>query len=213
MIATAASGWVAAEDRGLSPEDRSRAGAYALLSSLFYAPPSPSLLHAIREADLIDASLEDARLCARWRAVQDAARSADPPIVRQEYDDAFVGVGCAPVLLYASYYLSGTLIDAPLIALRQDLARLGLARKPMSFETEDHIAALCDVMRFLIVGDAATPPADMGVQRAFFMRHIAPCYAPLCEAVTRAEVAGTFYRKLGAFTQAYFDLEVESFSY
>ena len=70
-------------------------------------------------------------------------------------------------MLYGSFYLAGALNEKPLVALRSDLRALGLERPETVDETEDHIASLCEVMRYLIAGD------DLGVsnlatQQRFF---------------------------------------------
>ena len=72
---------------------------------------------------------------------------------RDEYDALFGGVGKPEVYLFGSHYLSGFLNEKPLARLRTDLAALGLARDEAMPETEDHIAYLCEVMRYLIAGD------------------------------------------------------------
>ena len=53
--------------------------------------------------------------------------------------------------------------------LRGDLAALGLARDELMAETEDHIACLCEVMRYLIAGDDVAV-ANLTQQKRFF-RH------------------------------------------
>lgn len=191
-------------------EDRARADVYALLAHLFYLPSSAGLLRSIADADIIDGAALQSPLAAAWGALQQAARNADPVAISEEYDNAFISVGRPPVFLYGSFYQAGFLMEKPLVRLRDDLARLGLARKHESNESEDHISALCDVMRFLIVGDDDTPPATVEVQREFFMRHIAPWYERLCAAIRGAEQTD-FYKKVAAFAKEFFDLEVQAF--
>jgi TorA maturation chaperone TorD len=214
MAATeqAAVSWAAREGAAVAPEDRARADVYALLAALFYGPPPEELLRVIREVEPVDGTVPGAPLAAAWHALKDAARGADAQVLRQEYDDAFVSVGRPPVFLHGSYYISGALMETPLVELREDLARLGVARRESSCETEDHITALCEVMRFLIVGDGAGAPAGIAAQREFFTRHIAPWYRALCDAIARAGETD-FYKKVAAFTREFLDLEAESFSY
>lgn len=192
------------------PEDGARANLYALLSHLFHSPPSPQLLQSIRDADGIENEDAGSRLAAAWDGLRQAAAGADASRVREEFDSAFLGVGRAPVFLYGSYYAAGSLMEKPLVALREELGRMGLARRETSFEPEDHVSALCDVMRYLILGDEATPPAGVDAQRDFFRRHIQGWYPALC---ARLEAAGEtdFYKKVGALAREFFELEVESF--
>lgn len=143
---------------GIVPEDRARADIYGLIASLFYRPPSKDLLVAIAAEDGICSGAADSSLSQVWRELQSAAAKANAVSVKQEYDALFIGVGRAPVLMYGSYYLTGFLMEKPLVKLRRDLAQMGLARHESTREPEDHLSALCDVMRFLIVGDRETAP-------------------------------------------------------
>ncbi len=190
-------------------EDRARADVYALLAHLFYSPPSEDFLRSLADVDIIDGRASQSRLAAAWRALQNAARTVAPAAISEEYDSIFISVGRPPVFLYGSFYLAGFLMEKPLVQLRDDLASLGLARKRESGEPEDHVSALCDVMRFLILGDEDTPPATLAAQREFFTRNIAPWYGRLCEAIQNAEQTA-FYKDVAALAKEFFDLEVES---
>ena len=199
------------EATGVSPEDRARAEVYALLSSLFYQPPTAKLLHAIATTKTICNDVSVSGFCEAWHALQLAAASADTEAVKDEFDTAFIGTGRQPVMLYGSYYLAGFLNEKPLAQLRDELAQMGFARRGDRHETEDHISALCDVMRFLIVGDHDTPPAALDVQRDFFLRHINSWNDQLCAAVDTAN-ATRFYKFVGRFTGEFFALENEAFA-
>lgn len=132
-------------------EEYARSELYGVLSMLFYGPPSQAVL------DLIEgAAIEgDGVLADAWRGLQTASSTTDAERAREEYESLFIGVGKPEVMLYGSYYLSGFLMEKPLAALREDLARLGLERSEHLSESEDHIAALCDAMR-LLHGSIAT---------------------------------------------------------
>lgn len=209
MAAVAAEGKSATQE-GVDEEEHVRADLYALLATLFYSPPSEELLRSIAVAGIADDDANQSQFAASWRDLQSAARAVAPDAIREEYDNAFITAGRPPVFLYGSVYEAGFLMDKPLARLREDLASLGLARKPQVGEPEDHISALCDVMRFLIVGAGDTQPATLEVQREFFTRHIAPWYGALCAAIVGAEQTD-FYKRVAAFARAFFDLEVQSF--
>jgi TorA maturation chaperone TorD len=191
-------------------EDRARADVYGLLANVFYSPPSENLLRGVAVAGVIDGDARQSQLAMSWSALRRAAQAADAGAVRQEYDKAFITAGRPPVFLYGSFYQAGFLMDKPLAQLRDDLAKLGLARNLDVGEPEDHISALCDVMRFLIICAEDVPPAALSAQREFFMRHIAPWYTRLCAAIENAEQTD-FYRNVAAFAKEFFDLEVQSF--
>ena len=187
----------------MTEEEAGRANFYGLLARLFYAPPDAALLEALAAAEEIVA--EDGELGLAWRHLVQAAASADPEAVREEYETRFVGTGKAPVTLYAAAYLIRYSNDAPLVQLREHLAALGLARRSNVHEPEDHIAALCEVMRFLIVEQR-----DVAEQKAFFERWILPTSKPLCDAIEKAEGV-QFYLPVARFAARVFALEQSAF--
>lgn len=200
------------EHRGVFPEDQARAEIYALLGNLFYQPPSAELLEMIATSQTMCNDGADSGFCRAWRALQEAAVKADAEAVKDEFDTAFIGTGRQPVMLYGSFYLAGFLNEKPLAQLRDELTKMGLARGGNSHETEDHISALCDVMRFLIAGDQDTPPAALEVQRDFFQRHIHSWNTQLCAAVIGANQTH-FYKHVAQFAREFFAIENESFAF
>ena len=188
----------------LPAEELARANFYGLLARLFYAPPDAALLEAIAAADEIEA--EEGDMALAWRDLAGAAARAEPESVREEYETMFVGTGKAPVTLYASAYLVRYTNETPLVALREQLAALGLGRREGVHEPEDHFAALCEVMRHLI----AEQKRDLAEQRPFFERWIRPTTPALCAAIEKAD--GTvFYRFVSRFTKSFVALEQSSF--
>ena len=192
------------------PEDQARAEVYALLSNLFYQPPSKELLQGIATSNALCNDGVDSGYCRAWRALQQAAAESDAEVVKDEFDTAFIGTGRQPVMLYGSFYLAGFLNEKPLAQLRDELAEMSLARRGDRHESEDHISALCDVMRFLIVGDHDTPPAALEVQRDFFLRQIKSWNNQLCAAVSSADET-RFYKHVAQLAREFFDIESASF--
>ena len=193
-----------------SAEDQTRADFYALLARLFYAAPDDRLLHAIVIAPEPASACNDAPLVRSWRALAAAASTISEEALAEEYQQLFIGVGRPDVMLFGSYYLAGFMNEKPLAQLRDDLAALGLARNEQVTESEDHLAALCDVLRFLISGDSETQPASVGKQKAFFSKHMQPWVLQFCQAVMESEKAN-FYKRAAAFAGAFFAIEIEAF--
>ena len=190
----------------LPPEEAARANLYGLLAHLFYASPDAKLLDAIAAAEEPDVEAADEGIGEAWRELSRAAASADPETVREEFEAMFVGTGKAPVTLYTSAYSIRFSNEAPLVDLRAELAALGLGRKSNVHEPEDHIAALCDVMRHLV----AEQKRDLAEQQRFFTRWIAPISAPLCTAIQTNE-GTSFYKAVAHFAKTFFDLEQSAF--
>ncbi len=189
-------------------EETARAEVYGLLAALYYAAPSAELHQNLRVA-VTEAPAAGALLESSWGELVVAARAQSLADLGQEYDALFGGVGKPEVYLFGSHYLSGFLNEKPLAALRDDLAALGLARDEAMPETEDHVAYLCEVMRYLIAGDDVEV-ANLTRQREFFARHVQPWVPLMCEAVMQHPKA-RFYRLLAAFTQAFLSVESQGF--
>ncbi len=188
----------------MNPEEAARANFYGLLARLFCAPPDAALLQAVARADPIDA--QEGGVAPAWRDLARAAAGADPDAVREEYETAFVGVGKAPITLYACAYSIRYTNEAPLAELRADLAALGLARRSGAAEPEDHIAALCETMRHLI----AEERTELADQQRFFSRWIRPAMGPLCNAIVDSEIT-SFYESVARFAKSFFELELAAF--
>ena len=191
----------------VAQEDLARADMYALIARLLYAPDE-QLLRAIACADEIIA--ETAPLKEAWHALAAAAEACDPEAVKEEYEKLFIGVGRPEVMLYGSYYLAGFMMEKPLALLRDDLAQMGLARNESVCEPEDHLSALCDVMRYLIIGDESRDAASLEQQKQFFTRNIQTWSQRFCDAVLESESAN-FYRHVARFIKVFFNIEAESF--
>ncbi|HWQ39719.1 MAG TPA: molecular chaperone TorD family protein [Burkholderiales bacterium] len=199
------------DNEALAAEDAARADLYALLAALWASAPAPSLLQAVAAADDIGAAAEgDPPLAREWRRLQAACAVTDPEAVRAEYRDLFISVGEPPVVLNASWYLTGFLNEVPLAELRDDLARLGFSRLQSAVETEDHIAALLEAMRLLIVTRQDDPAGGFETQKAFFFRHLKPWYTKLAARVEQTEGAN-FYRNVVALTRVFLDTESAQF--
>lgn len=190
-------------------EETARAELYGLLSQLYYAAPGPELLSALRVA-VTEAPAAGGFLQEPWQQLVGAARALDDAAVALEFDRLFGGVGKPEVYLYASHYVSGFLNEKPLARLRTDLARLGLARDEAAMpETEDHIAYLCEVMRYLIAGDDVAV-CNLASQRDFFATHLQPWVGALCDALA-AHPQARFYAATAHFTRAFVSVEAQGF--
>jgi TorA maturation chaperone TorD len=189
-------------------EETARAEVYGLLAQLYYAKPVPELLEALRVA-VTDAPAAGAFLEEPWRELVATARAMTDEAIAIEYDALFGGVGKPEVYLFGSHYISGFLNEKPLARLRTDLAGLGLERDETMPDTEDHIAYLCEVMRYLIAGDDVAV-ANLTRQHEFFTTHMQPWIPGMCDAIV-AHPKARFYAALSAFTRAFMNVETQGF--
>ncbi|ROR32331.1 TorD/DmsD family molecular chaperone [Inmirania thermothiophila] len=176
---------------------RLRGATWGLLGLLLARPPEAALLARLGGAG---GAGEDA-LARAWEALAAAARATDPEAAEEEYHALFIGLGRGEVLPFASWYLTGALMERPLARLREDLARLGYARREEVREPEDHAAALCETMALLIADGA-----DEATQRRFFDAHIGPWMGRLFDDLRQAPSA-RLYRAAGELGRCFLELE------
>lgn len=194
--------------QGDAAEELSRADIYGVLAQLWSGPPAGELLAQLQSAPG-QAAETDALLAAPWRAVQDAMRATSAQAAADEYDALFQGVGKPEIFLYGSFYLSGFLNERPLAQLRQDLQELGLTRDAARAETEDHVAFVFEVMRYLIAGDDVAV-CNLERQRRFFRAHVQTWVERLCDAVEAHPRAAT-WRAVAGFTRSFIQVETQGF--
>ena len=190
--------------RSIEPEDQARADYYALLASLFYRAPDTRLLQAIAIAEPPVGVLS-----STWQRLADASNVVPEDALAEEYDAVFIGMGKPPVMVYGSFYMAGFMMEKPLAALRQNLAELGFVRAQNVREPEDHLAAICDVMRAMIQGDLDTRPQSLATQKAFFLTHVKPWVFDCTNAISAYHQAN-FYKHVAAFAAAFFEVELEA---
>ncbi len=193
----------------LAGEDWARADFYGLISQLFSGRVTDDFLARFREIDRNEMDVTSP-LGFEFSELVRVVSTVDAKQINAEFDDNFIGVGKPDVMLYGSYYMAGFLNEKPLVALRDDLARFGLARDEGMVETEDHIAFLCEVMRYLILAD--DPPVAFSEQQAFFQQHVASWYGRLSDAIESAPRTD-FYKTVGRLARVFFDVETQSFDF
>ena len=189
-------------------EETARSELYGLLALVFYAPPTSELLADLRAA-ATDAPAAGAFLEEPWRALVGAARELTDEAIRAEFNTLFGGMGKPEVYLYGSHFLSGFLNEKPLAKLRTDLASLGLGRDDAMSETEDHVAYLCEVMRYLIASDDVAV-ANLTRQRDFFATHLQPWVNTLCDDL-EGHPRARFYAAVAGLTRAFMAVEAQGF--
>ena len=189
-------------------EELARAELYGVLAALIYAPPDAELHGQFRVA-VTEAPVAGAFLERSWSNLVAAGRRLDRAAIAGEFDRLFQGVGKPEVFLYGSFYLAGKLNEKPLVALRHSLRSLGLQKSERMSETEDHIASLCEVMRYLVAGDDAAT-SNLAVQRRFFDDHVRSWVGAMCDAV-EAHPEADFYAALAHFARDFFAVEGQAF--
>jgi TorA maturation chaperone TorD len=206
-----------ASETAVADEDLARAHCYALISRLFYAPADEGLLRQLADpgASVVQPEELQAQInqvapapnayMSAFASLQNACRRSEAQSVRQEYDDLFAGAGRALISPYTSGYAVPHAPDRHLLALRERLINFGLARRDSVFELEDHVSAVCDVMRWLIERGRS-----IDEQRAFFDEFVHAGVSAFCAAIeTRAPAS--FHQAVAALALAFIAIEQHAF--
>ena len=195
-------------DVGL-PEDLARADLYGLIARFFHLPPDQALLDQIAAtADQYDAT-DEAPLAKAWMDLVEVAKNNSAKAWRDEFDLNFISVGKPNIVPNGSFYMAGHLNEKPLVNIRRALDEFGLEAAKDVTETEDHISALCEVMRYLIAGDDVEI-SNLTNQRVFFNDHIRPWYEDLCNAIDAISEMH-LYHPVAALTREFLAIEGQSF--
>jgi len=197
-------------DIGL-PEDLARSDLYGLIARLFHRPPDQELLNQIAASipEGQESQIEDAPLSKVWHSVVEVAKSNTAKAWHDEFDLNFISVGRPNIVLNGSFYMAGHLNERPLVEIRRALENFGLEAAEEVTETEDHISALCEVMRYLIAGDDVEI-SNLTNQRVFFNDHIRPWYDELCDAIEGIPEMH-LYHPVAALTREFLAIEGQGF--
>jgi TorA maturation chaperone TorD len=180
------------------------------LATLFFEPPNQTLLDQIVASGKQEGGQAgDAPLEGVWMSLVEAAKNSKAADWKAEYDNSFLGVGKPNVFLYGSFYMAGHLHEKPLLEIRRSLQQFGLKTSDTISETEDHIAALFEVMRYLIAGEDVEV-SNLTNQRVFFNDHIRPWFDDLCDAID-ADQEIHLYKSVSALTREFLAVEGQSF--
>ncbi|MEX1235903.1 MAG: molecular chaperone TorD family protein [Roseovarius sp.] len=195
---------LAAAHQQIDEEDRLRADLYNYLGVMLAGPPDEILL--AQTADLVgDAS----PLGQAIEGLASVAKVTRPRSALKEFNALFIGLGRGELLPYASYYMTGFLNEKPLANLRADMASLGMTRAENTFEPEDNIASLMEMMGGMIVGRFGNP-APLARQKEFYSKNIGP-WAPHFFTDLQGAKASTLYASVGAVGAEFLAVEQEAF--
>lgn len=191
------------------PEDLARADLYGLIARLFHLPPDQELLDQIAATADQQEVVDGAPLAKAWMDLVEVAKNNTAKAWHEEFDLNFISVGKPNVVLNGSFYMAGHLNERPLVNIRKALEELGLEASEEVTETEDHISALCEVMRYLIAGDDVEV-SNLTNQRVFFNEHIRPWYDELCNAIEGIPEMH-LYRPVAVLCREFLAIEGQSF--
>lgn len=182
--------------------DTVRANTYRLLARLLAAPATSELLEMLKRIDGAD-STGGGAMTAAWQALKLAGQRMTVEAIDDEYHELFIGLTRGELVPYGSWYMTGFLMDQPLVVLRRDLAALGFERQEGILEPEDHVSALCETMSLIIDGGDGI---SFETQRNFFKEHLAPWAERFFSDLQQAPSA-RFYSAVGQLGEQFFGIE------
>jgi TorA maturation chaperone TorD len=197
-------------DVGL-PEDLARADLYGLIARLFHEAPDQELLDQIVSSipEGQEAQSEAAPLARVWQNLVEMAKANPAKAWQDEFDQNFISVGRPIIILNGSFYMAGYLNERPLVEIRRALDAFGLESAEEISETEDHISALCEVMRYLIAGDDVEI-SNLTNQRVFFNDHIRPWHDDLFDAIDAVSEM-RLYHSVASLAREFLAIEGQGF--
>ncbi len=194
-------------DGTIGKEDLQRAHVYALLARVLAEPMSEETLEIVRA---LEGQSDENELGSAFAALGSVAIRTPRGKAEDEYSALFYGDGARGELLpFASFYLTGFLLEKPLAKLRGDMAALGIQTSGISKDPEDHLAFLCEIMHGLITG-AFNQPASLETQKKFFETHVAPWASQFFTDLEGAESA-VLYMPVGTIGRLFMAVEAEAF--
>ncbi|MCG9648366.1 molecular chaperone TorD family protein [Vibrio brasiliensis] len=174
---------------------------YLVLSALFRHAPTTEMVTFLSE---LETEQSQSAMQSAWNGLKQAAIASDQQALNDEYQELFIGIGRGEVMHFASWHLTGSLMEKPLASIRHDLELLGLERADQVKEPEDHFAALCEVMSVLT-------EEEEELQQVFFNKHLATWFGSLTKQIKAAKNAD-FYLAVAELTDAFMTLEQVRFS-
>ncbi len=183
----------------LQETDELRADIYALLATLLRSSPKGDLMQWLTTVE--PDQDEDSPMARAWSTLALSAKHSNEQQLEDEYHHLFIGVGRGELMPFGCWYLTGSLMEKPLVLLREDLQVLGFQRQPDVKEPEDHIAALCEVMSMLI-----QTGRNYETQHQFWQKHLQSWANKFFTDLQNAEHA-VFYTATGLLGQAFMQQE------
>ena len=180
-------------------EQQYRSAAYKVLAGLLRTAPDNDALDKVSAFAGIESQQDELALEMSMLGVSASTASAES--VEDEFHELFIGLGRGELMPYASWYLTGYLMEKPLSKLREELSSLGYERSEDVHEPEDLAAALCEVMAMMIDDGCSIPQ-----QADFFSRHLSTWLESFLADLSQANAA-VFYRSVGRFGQAFSGFE------
>ena len=192
---------------------------YRLFVQFWCKEPSAGFVAALQDdiAGRIEAATAVHPLLGEgWQVIQHYLSEYGPEEVAEEFTRLFLGPFGPEVHPYESYYLTGYLFRAPLVAMRGFLTQIGLEKREQDFaEPEDVLAFELEVMRWLVSKQmiAASTEAEthwLRLQATCLKEHLL-VWVPACAQDIEKARGARFYRGAAMILRGFLEVERKLF--
>jgi len=192
---------------------------YGLFVHLFWKEPDTkfllSLLDGIAERTEGTARLSPV-MAEGWQCIHRYLETNDPNEVEYEFVQLFIGPHKPDVLPYESYYLAGSVFQAPLAAVRGFMKEVGLEKKEGELpEPEDTLGFELEIMNWLISKQTNSKDSEEEERwlefQAYFLKKHLLVWAPSCIQTLESAPHADFYKGAGMLLRGFLEIEKQLF--
>ena len=192
---------------------------YGLFVLLFWKEPDAELLISLLEriSDRVKGAAQLSPVMSEgWKNIRSYLEKHGPDEVEYEFVQLFLGPHKPDVKPYESYYLAGSVFQAPLASVRGFMKEIGLEKKKGELpEPEDALGFELEIMNWLISKqtnskDSKEEEKWLDFQARFLKNHLL-IWGPSCSEEVESAPNADFYKGAGMLLRGFFEIEKELF--
>ena len=192
---------------------------YGLFVLLFWKEPDAELLLSLLEriSDRVKGTAQLSPLMSEgWENIRSYLEKHGPDEVEYEFVQLFIGPHKPDVMPYESYYLSGSVFQAPLASVRGFMKEVGLEKKEGELpEPEDTLGFELEIMNWLISKQTNSKDSEeegrwLDFQASFLKKHLL-IWGPSCSEAVESAPNADFYKGAGMLLRGFLEIEKELF--
>ncbi len=192
---------------------------YGLFVHLFWKEPDVNLLLSLldRISERVKGAAQLSPLMREgWEEIRNYLEKQGGDEVEYEFVQLFLGPHKPDVMPYESYYLAGSVFQAPLASVRGFMKEVGLEKLEGELpEPEDTLGFELEIMNWLIIKQTNSKDEEeegrwLDFQANFLKKHLLIWGPTCCENVEYAPSAN-FYKGAGMLLRGFLEIEKELF--
>ena len=192
---------------------------YGLFVLLFWKEPDAELLLSLLEriSDRVKGAAQLSPVMSEgWKNIRSYLEKHGPDEVEYEFVQLFLGPHKPDVNPYESYYLAGSVFQAPLASVRGFMKEIGLEKKKGELpEPEDALGFELEIMNWLISKQTNSKDSEeeekwLDFQASFLKKHLL-IWGPSCSEEVESAPNADFYKGAGMLLRGFLELEKELF--